>query len=61
MIKSPKLYFLDTGFAAYLTQWKTKETLEAGAMAGAIFETFVVGEVYKSYLFRGAPVPVLPS
>ena len=53
LIKSPKLYFLDTGFAAYLTQWKTKETLEAGAMAGAIFETFVVGEVYKSYLFRG--------
>ena len=54
LIKSPKLYFLDTGLAAYLTQWKTRETLEAGAMAGAIFETFVIGEIYKSYLFRGA-------
>ncbi len=35
-IKTPKLYFLDTGLCAYLTQWTSPETLEAGAMSGAI-------------------------
>jgi hypothetical protein len=37
---SPKVYFLDTGLAAYLTCWMTPETLEAGASSGAFFETF---------------------
>jgi len=36
-IKAPKLYFLDTGLAAYLTRWTTPMTLEAGVMAGAFF------------------------
>ena len=58
MIKSSKLYFLDTGLAAYLTKWKTIETLQNGAMAGAFFETFVIGEVVKSYLFRGLEPPI---
>jgi hypothetical protein len=58
LIKSPKLYFLDTGLAAYLTKWKTPEILSGGAMAGAFFETFVVGEIIKSYLFRGQEPPV---
>jgi predicted AAA+ superfamily ATPase len=48
-VKAPKLYFLDTGLAAYLTRWNTAEVLKNGAMAGAFFETFVVGEVIKSY------------
>lgn len=48
-VKTPKLYFLDTGLAAYLTRWNTPEVLKNGAMAGAFFETFVIGEIIKSY------------
>lgn len=58
LIKTPKLYFLDTGLAAFLTKWKTAETLMSGAMAGAFFETFVVSEIVKSYLFRGLEPPL---
>lgn len=52
-IKSPKLYFRDTGLAAYLTSWLTPETLRNGAMSGAFFETFVVNEIAKSYVNAG--------
>jgi predicted AAA+ superfamily ATPase len=48
-VKTPKLYFLDTGLAAYLTRWNTSDVLKHGAMAGAFFETFVVAEIIKSY------------
>lgn len=58
LIKAPKLYFLDTGLASYLTQWKTPETLMNGAMAGAMFETFAVSEIIKSYLARGQQPPL---
>lgn len=58
-IKTPKLYFLDTGLAAYLTKWSTPDVLEAGAMAGAFFETFVVAEVLKSYYNAGVLDPAL--
>ncbi len=53
IIKTPKLYFRDTGLAAYLTRWLTPETLAAGAMSGAFFETFVISEILKSYSNRG--------
>ncbi|MBQ9494595.1 MAG: ATP-binding protein [Treponema sp.] len=49
IVKTPKVYFLDTGLAAYLCRWPTAETLEKGAMSGAFFETFVVSEIVKSY------------
>jgi len=52
-VKTPKLYFLDTGLAAYLTRWITPDVLKAGAMAGAFFETFVVSEIVKSYTNQG--------
>ena len=52
-VKTPKLYFLDTGLAAYLTKWNTTDVLKNGAMAGAFFETFVVSEIIKSYYNRG--------
>lgn len=52
-VKTPKLYFLDTGLAAYLTKWNTPEVLKNGAMAGAFFESFVISEVIKSYYNRG--------
>ncbi len=53
LVKTPKLYFHDTGLAAWLTQWNSPETLEAGAMAGPMFETWVVGEVLKSRIHAG--------
>ena len=52
-IKTPKVYFRDTGLAAYLTRWLTAETLANGAMSGAFFETFVISEILKSYSNKG--------
>lgn len=52
-IKTPKLYFRDTGLCCYLTRWLTPETLKNGAMAGAMFETFVINEILKSYSNEG--------
>ena len=52
-IKSPKLYFRDTGLVCYLTRWLTAENLAYGAMSGAIFETFVVSEILKSFANEG--------
>lgn len=51
--KTPKIYFMDTGLATYLTSWNTPEQLKRGAFAGHIFETFVVSEVLKSYMNAG--------
>ena len=47
-IKSPKLYFRDTGLAAFLTRWTTPEVLANGAQNGNFFETFVISELIKS-------------
>lgn len=52
-VKTPKLYFRDTGLCCYLTRWLTPDTLKNGAMAGAMFETFVINEVLKSYSNEG--------
>ena len=57
-VKTPKIYFLDTGLAAYLTKWSTPEVTQNGAMAGAFFETFVIAEVIKSYLNKGKDAPI---
>ncbi|MCL2180338.1 MAG: ATP-binding protein [Treponema sp.] len=53
IIKTPKVYFLDTGLCAYLCRWETPETLYSGAMDGAILETWCFGEILKSYRHRG--------
>lgn len=58
LIKAPKLYFLDTGLCAYLTEWPSSETLEAGAMSGAMLETFIFGEILKSYWYNGKRAPL---
>jgi hypothetical protein len=52
-VKAPKIYFLDTGLCAYLSEWSSPQTLEAGAMSGAILETYVFSEVLKSWWNRG--------
>ncbi|NLB03418.1 MAG: ATP-binding protein [Bacteroidales bacterium] len=53
IIKTPKIYFMDTGLVSYLTGWFTSEQLQFGAMSGSIFETFVVSEILKSYYNKG--------
>lgn len=53
LVKTPEMYFLDTGLAAYLCRWPNAETLERGAMDGAFFETYVVSEIVKSYYNAG--------
>ena len=57
MIKTPKLYFLDTGLASYLTEWSSPETLEAGAMSGPILETWILDELLKSWWHNGLRAP----
>ena len=53
LVKTPKLYFYDTGLVCYLTKWSSAETLESGAMNGAILENYVVSEIKKTYLNCG--------
>ena len=52
-IKTPKIYFRDTGLACYLTRWLTADALKNSAVAGNMFETFVVSEILKSYSNEG--------
>lgn len=56
LVKTPKVYFMDTGLAAYLCRWPNYETLENGNMDGAFLETYVVSEIVKSYYNSGHPV-----
>lgn len=52
-IKTPKIYFRDTGLACYLTRWLTADTLKNSAVAGNMFETYVVSEIIKSFSNEG--------
>lgn len=52
-IKTPKIYFRDTGLACYLTRWNNAEALENSAVAGNMFETFIVNEIIKSFINEG--------
>ena len=51
LTKTPKLYFCDTGLAAYLSMWLTRDTLMKGAASGHYFENFVVIEMLKNYSY----------
>lgn len=53
LVKTPKVYFYDTGLVCYLTKWSSAETLESGAMNGAVLENYVVAEIVKTYLNSG--------
>lgn len=57
-VKTPKMYFTDTGLAAYLLRWNTADALEMGAMSAEFFETWVINEVYKSYAASGEKAPL---
>ncbi|MCM1488396.1 MAG: ATP-binding protein [Firmicutes bacterium] len=52
-IKTPKLYFYDTGLVCYLTKWSSPEVAESGAMNGALLENFAISEIVKSYQNAG--------
>lgn len=54
-IKTPKVYFNDTGLVAWLGRWSSAEALQAGAMAGPILENYVVSEVRKAILNTDDP------
>ena len=58
LVKTPKLYFLDTGLATWLTSWSSAVTLEAGAMSGAILETWVVSELVRGWWHQGKEAPL---
>lgn len=58
IVKTPNMYFMDTGLCAYLTRWTTSESMEVSAMSGAFFETLVVTEIIKSYYNAGLRAPV---
>ena len=57
-IKTPKLYFMDTGMACYLTGWKNAEVASSGAMAGPLLENHGVSEIARSYSHRGIDPPL---
>lgn len=52
-VKTPKMYFFDTGLIAYLTKYSSPEILENGALNGAILENYVVAEIIKTYHNQG--------
>ena len=52
-IKTPKLYFYDTGLVCYLARWASAEVAETGVMNGALLENFAVSEIVKSYQNAG--------
>ncbi len=52
-VKTPKLYFYDTGLVCYLTKWSSPEIAESGAMSGALLENYTVSEIMKSYQNAG--------
>ncbi len=56
LVKTPKVYFMDTGLAAYLCRWPNAETLANGNMDGAFLETFVVTEIVKTYYNAGKTI-----
>lgn len=53
VVKRPKIYFMDTGLACYLTRYLNSETLEVSAYSGHIFETYVVSLIVKSFANNG--------
>ena len=56
IVKKPKIYFMDTGLACYLAGYVDATTLEKSAYNGAIFETYVVTEIIKSFTNNGIDV-----
>ncbi len=58
LVKSPKIYFTDTGLLSYLVGLRDPLHAAAGPMGGAIFENLVVAELFKTFLHRGEEPPI---
>ncbi|HSG39408.1 MAG TPA: ATP-binding protein [Thermoanaerobaculia bacterium] len=58
LVKSPKLYFLDSGLLCHVLGLRRPEDLLLHPLRGAIFETFVVSELHKLFLHHGQPSPL---
>lgn len=56
VIKTPKVYFYDTGLVCYLARWTSFEAARVGAQAGNIYENFIVSEILKSHLNAGKTI-----
>ena len=56
IVKRPKLYFMDTGLACYLSMWNNAKALEVSAMGGAMFENYVISEIIKGYTNNGIDI-----
>ena len=56
IVKRPKLYFMDTGLACYLSMWNNARALELSAMAGSMFENYVISEIIKGYANNGISI-----
>ena len=48
MIKTPKLYFCDTGLCAFLSSWTSRDTLMNGAASGHYLENYVAAEMLRN-------------
>ena len=57
-LKTPKLYFFDTGLVAFLTSHSTPELLANGSINGAILENYIVSEIRKTYFNNGLNCPM---
>lgn len=51
LTKTPKLYFCDTGFCAYLSSWTTRDVLMNGAASGHYYENYVIAELLRHYAY----------
>ena len=51
LVKTPKLYFCDTGFCAYLSSWTTRDVLMNGAASGYYYENYVIAELLRHYAY----------
>ena len=56
VVKTPKLYFFDTGLVCYLTKYSNAEIMQNSSINGAILENYIVAEIRKSYLNSGKEV-----
>ena len=56
LTKTPKLYFCDTGFCAYLSSWTTRDVLMSGAASGHYYENHVIGELVRNYAYGKSKV-----
>ena len=52
-VKTPKIYFMDTGLVCHLVGWSSSQVAMNGAMSGSLFENFVISEIIKSYYNSG--------